>query len=252
MVSKQVLPPPPAVFALAGHPLRWALLRELSRTDRQVEELAGAVGEPQNLVSYHLGRLRAAGLVTARRSSSDGRQVYYRLDLPRCATLLSEASRALHPALVPTAAPHGAGTGGAGVPRVLFVCTHNSARSQMAEAFLRSLSRETVVAASAGSEPATVHPGAVRAMTGYGLDISRQRSKHVDEFRDRRFDLVITVCDRVRERCPEFPGTPPRIHWSVPDPVDGQGAGGDAFDRVANEIRERVIFLLPVLDRPAA
>jgi ArsR family transcriptional regulator, arsenate/arsenite/antimonite-responsive transcriptional repressor / arsenate reductase (thioredoxin) len=82
---------------LAGDPVRWQLLRELGRSDRRVNELMGLVGRPQNVVSYHLGQLRSAGLVSARRSSADGRDAYYRVDLPRFGTLLAETGRAVHP-----------------------------------------------------------------------------------------------------------------------------------------------------------
>src|SRR6201993_2584534 len=89
---------------MASHPLRWALLTELATSDRRVRELAAAVDEPQNLVSYHLGLLRSAGLIDARRSSFDGRDSYYHLDLSRCAGAFGEAASALHPALAPTPA----------------------------------------------------------------------------------------------------------------------------------------------------
>jgi ArsR family transcriptional regulator, arsenate/arsenite/antimonite-responsive transcriptional repressor / arsenate reductase (thioredoxin) len=90
---------PPGFLRLAGHPLRWRLLTELARTDRQVRELTGLLDQPQSLVSYHLGRLRAGGLVSARRSSADGRDSYYRIDLARCRELLAETGLALHPGL---------------------------------------------------------------------------------------------------------------------------------------------------------
>src|SRR6476660_4188944 len=88
---------PPEFLQLAGHPLRWRLLSELARSDRMVHELTGLVGEPQNLVSYHLGKLRGGRLVSARRSSADGRDSYYGLDLARIGRLLSAAGGALHP-----------------------------------------------------------------------------------------------------------------------------------------------------------
>src|SRR4051812_20056041 len=89
----------PAFLRAAGHPLRWRLLGELAAGDRQVQELTAAVGQPQNLVSYHLGQLRKAQLVSGRRSSADGRDTYYRLDLVRCAAMLAATGAALHPAL---------------------------------------------------------------------------------------------------------------------------------------------------------
>src|SRR3954469_6997593 len=92
-------PMPPAFLELAGHPLRWRMLVELAHSDRLVEEMIDLVDEPQGLVSYHLGRLRAGGLVSSRRSSKDGRAVYYRVDLDRCADALSTTGSLLHPAL---------------------------------------------------------------------------------------------------------------------------------------------------------
>src|SRR4029077_15226066 len=88
---------PPGFLQLAGHPVRWRLLRELARSDRQVRELSSLTGHPQSLVSYHLGRLRAAELVSARRSSADGRDAYYTVELARCGELLAAAGGARHP-----------------------------------------------------------------------------------------------------------------------------------------------------------
>src|SRR5829696_5325399 len=116
---------PPSFVRLAGHPLRWRLLHELGRSDRQVRELCALVGRPQSLVSYHLGRLRSQGLVSMRRTSADGRDAYYSLDLARCATLLSAAGGALHPGLRPEQVASPAAPGPAR-PRVLFLCTGNS------------------------------------------------------------------------------------------------------------------------------
>src|SRR5499427_7505219 len=92
-------PAPPPFARMAADPLRWQLLRELAYSDRRVRELVALAGQPQNLVSYHLGQLRASGLVGARRSSFDGRDTYYHLDLARCAELLTAAGAALHPGL---------------------------------------------------------------------------------------------------------------------------------------------------------
>ena len=140
-----------------------------------------------------------------RRSAADGRDSYYVLDLARCGELLSGAGASLHPALAPTAPPRRRRRR-AGLVRVLFLCTGNSARSQIAEALLEQLAGGAVGAASAGSNPKPLHPNAVRGDAPRGIDIAAHRSKHLDEFAGHRFDAVITLCDRVREVCPEFPG----------------------------------------------
>jgi protein-tyrosine-phosphatase/DNA-binding transcriptional ArsR family regulator len=235
----------PVLFRLAGHPVRWMLVKELSRSDRRVRELTAALQLPQNLVSYHLRRLRGAGMVTARRSAADGRDAYYRLELSRCRDLLADAGRALHPGL----ATHTVLAGPASRPpvRVLFLCTGNSARSQMAEGLVEALSDGAVVAESAGSHPKPLHPGAVRAMRARGIDISGCASKHFDRFLGRHFDHVISLCDRVREVCPEFPGRPRTVHWSIADPVAepvDERHPDAAFARVAEEIETRIAFFL--------
>jgi len=230
---------PPGFLRLAGHPVRWRLLTELAHTDRQVRELTGLLGQPQSLVSYHLGQLRAGGLVSARRSSADGRDSYYRIDLVRCRELLAETGLALHPGL-----GSGPGSGALRVrARVLFLCTGNSARSQLAEALLGQLAGGAVEVASAGSRPKPLHPEAVRVMREHGIDISGWRSKHLEEFAGQRFGYVITLCDRVREVCPEFPDHPQLIHWSIADPA-GEADPRAAFRRVAAELRTRIGFLL--------
>ena len=241
------------VLRLAGHRLRWRLLSELARSDRQVRELRALVGEPQSLVSYHLGQLLEAGLVRRRRSAFDGRQTYYSVDLPRCAELLAGAGGALHPGLRLVASPQDDGR----PPRpgartsVLFLCTGNSARSQMAEALIEKLAGGGVAAASAGSHPKPVHPNTVKVMRTYGIDLAGRSSKHLSEFTGRRFDSVVSLCDRVREVCPPFAGGPETLHWSMPDPSregDSDSETYPAFERTAAELETRIGFLLQLID----
>jgi ArsR family transcriptional regulator, arsenate/arsenite/antimonite-responsive transcriptional repressor / arsenate reductase (thioredoxin) len=242
---------PPRFLRLAGHPLRWRLLSELARSDRRVGELCELAGRQQSLVSYHLRHLRDGGLVTMRRSAADGRDSYYVLDLARCGELLAHAGVALHPGLAPT--PRVPRERGAGLARVLFLCTGNSARSQIAEALAEQMSGGAVSAASAGSHPKPLHPNAVRVMRARGIDLAGRRSKHLSEFAAQRFDYVISLCDRVREVCPEFPGEPESIHWSIPDPA--REPGGDeqtlpAFEHTAGELCTRIGFLIQAIEPP--
>ena len=242
---------PPAFLQLAGHPLRWQLLTELGRSDRTVRELTDLMGKPQNLVSYHLGKLRQARLVSSRRSSADRRDAYYTVDLDRVGALLSVTGEAVHPGLrlVPSA-PAGPTPRNA---RVLFLCTGNSARSQMAEALAQTRSGGLVEARSAGSHPKPLHPHAVRVMRDeHGIDLSGRRSKHLRVLARRRFDRVISLCDRVREVCPTFPGDPPTIHWSIADPAveaapDDVEVAYQAFQRTAAELETRIAFLVAAL-----
>ena len=126
--------------------------------------------------------------------------------------------------------------------RVLFLCTHNSARSQMAEAFLSVLGEGRFKAFSAGTRARGLHPFSIQAMAEEGIDISLQQSKTMDEFIDQPFDLVITVCDEANESCPYFANARERRHWSFPDPsaVPGDDARYAAFARVRDAIRERI------------
>src|SRR5918992_5728015 len=144
---------PPGFLRLAGHPLRWRLLSELARSDRRVGELCALANRRQSLVSYHLRQLRDGGLVSMRRSAADGRDTYYVLDLARCGELLSSAGVSLHPGLAPTPRPRAVRELDVTPARVLFLCTGNSARSQMAEALAEWLSAGAVSAASAGTHP---------------------------------------------------------------------------------------------------
>ena len=240
---------PPRFLQLLADEQRWRLLQELARSDRKVSELTELVGRPQNLVSYHLAGLRDAGIVSARHSSADRRDTYYRMDMRRCADLLSGVGSALQPGLsLEAVAPRTLdGRAPRRKPSVLFLCTGNSARSQMAEALLERRSGSAIRARSAGSHPKPLHPNAVRVMAELGIDISTRTTKHMDRFTQTRFDRVITLCDKVREICPEFPGAAAAAHWSMPDPAS-EGANDEtsypAFKRTAEELESRIPFLI--------
>lgn len=233
---------------LVADPQRWALLQELARSDLRVHELTERLDSPQNLVSYHLRALRDAGLVSSRRSSADGRDSYYRVDADRCVGLFSAAGAILHPGVRLASNSDHEPTGRTRRrPRVLFLCTGNSARSQIAEALIEERSGHTVHAQSAGSNPKQLHPNAVRVMAERGIDISGRRTKHLRRFTRSRFDWVITLCDRVREVCPEFPHHPNVAHWSIADPAvegDADDATYPAFRRTADELETRIDLLL--------
>jgi thioredoxin type arsenate reductase len=245
-------PIPPATFLkLLAHELRWRLLEALARSDRRVQELVALIGEPHNLVSYHLRRLKEHGLVSEHRSAADGRDIYYTAELDRLKGLYFAAGESLHPGLSESS-PGDLPMESMKRVRVLFLCTHNSARSQMAEAILRHLGRERMEVYSAGTEVTRVHPLAIEAMAAKGIDISSQRSKHMDEFIGQPFDYVVTVCDNARESCPIFPGDPERIHWSIPDPSTVEGDDETklkAFCVAADELMTRIRYLLQLIDR---
>ena len=230
---------------LIADPQRWVLLRELTLSDRRVGELTALVGKPQNLVSYHLGELRSGGLISARRSSADGRDTYYRIDLARCRKMFVEAGIALHPGVrLGQLPPTPATPSRAGKPRVLFLCTGNSARSQIAEAVLDHRSEHTIGARSAGSHPKPLHPNAVRVMAERGIDIAGRPTKHFNRFARSRFNQIVTLCDKVKEVCPELPGHPTTAHWSIADPSAEPEDNYPSFVRTADEIEERVEFLI--------
>ncbi len=245
---------PPNFLKLLAHDIRWKILVLLGRSDYCVQELVHLIEQPQNLVSYHLRQLRGQNLVSERRSSADSRDIYYSLNFETLSTLYFAAADALHPAL----------SGGIAEllqtqvdrpekpVRVLFLCTENSARSQIAEALTRYLSKGMVEAFSAGSHPTSIHPFAIRVLAHLGIDTSSLRSKHFDEFREQSFDRIITLCDYVREECPTFPGDPERIHWSFSNPATVEGTEDEryhAFEQVGLQLSTRIRLLLTLLER---
>jgi protein-tyrosine-phosphatase len=243
---------PPDFLKLLAHELRWQMLLALAESDRRVQELVDLVARPMNLVSYHLRLLRSAGIVEEHRSAADGRDLYYTLALPQIVQQFHSVGRQLHPALncPATSVPCQTET------HILFLCTRNSARSQMAEALLRAQAgSRPIQVVSAGTRPATVDPDAVRAMQHLGIDVSAQTSKPLDHFRDDTFDYVVTVCDQAREECPTFAGEPNVIHWSIPDPVVAGGTEEErlaVFVGTAQALATRVQYLLLRLDSEAA
>lgn len=247
--------PAPAVLKLLAHDLRWRLLQQLTQSDYRVAELVAQVKQPLNLVSYHLRQLRQAGLVHERRSTADERSFYYSLDLQRLHRLYLEASSSLHPSLGEVIPPESRTQWhfGGSPPRLLFLCTSNSARSQMAEALARYLSQGQVQALSAGSHPASaVHPLAIRTLALRGIQVSQAVPKSLEVFMEGQpFDRVITLCDRVRERCPTWPNSP-LVHWSLPDPNRAEGSEAErqqVFEQLAIQLDVRIRLLLTLLEQ---
>jgi len=234
-------------FKALADETRLSILRLLALTDLKSGEIVEQLRVPQNAVSYHLKHLRALGLLRDRRSTADARDVYYSLDLDRLQALYTAAGDALH---VEAAHPDDAGpTTDTDRPlRVLFLCTHNSARSQLAEGMMRYLGGEGVEVHSAGSEPTAVHPDALALLAEWGIDTTRHTSTSLDPFAGQAFDYIITVCDRVRDQCPVFPDDPVRIHWSFPDPalVADDEERRRAFCTVRRELMTRILYLLNV------
>lgn len=241
--------PPPEIIKLLANDVRWGLLKALAVGDHQVNELVALTNQPMNLVSYHLKKMRADELVTTRRSEADRRDVYYSADLARLRQLFYEAAEALHPAISAPLTP--VDVESLPFKRILFICTHNSARSQMAEGLLRHLSHNRIHVVSAGSEPTAVHPDAISAMDAMGIDIRAQRARPLADFASESFDFVITVCDKAREVCPTFPGDGVFMHWGYPDPVvvadEMQRAA--IFKKIALHLKSRIGYFLATLSQ---
>jgi protein-tyrosine-phosphatase/DNA-binding HxlR family transcriptional regulator len=209
------------IHAALGEPARLAIVDQLALGDASPGELGRTLNLPTNLLAHHLAVLQDAGLVKRSRSEGDRRRAYVRL--------LPEASAPL--SAVPLA----------GVPRVVFVCTHNSARSQLAAALWSG--RSPVPAASAGTEPARqVHPRAVQVARRHGLRLHPTKTAHVRDVL-RNGDLVVAVCDNAHEHLPDHTG--PRLHWSVPDPA--RVNTDTAFETAYADIAARIDRLAPAI-----
>jgi arsenate reductase len=130
--------------------------------------------------------------------------------------------------------------------KIIFLCTGNSARSQMAEGLMRHLRGNKFEVFSSGSEPKGINPLAIEVMAEIGIDISAQRSKHLDEYADRKFDYIVTLCNHAETTCPLFPGEGERIHQSFPDPAAAEGSREEKiemFRRVRDELKEFILSL---------
>ena len=135
--------------------------------------------------------------------------------------------------------------------KVLFVCTGNSCRSQIAEGLLQDMAGDRFEVFSAGSHPSHVHPNAIAVMEEWGIDISKHTSDATDEYVDKGMDIVITVCDHAKQICPVFPGVLQRIHWSIDDPFrgwDSSQAHLENFRKTRKEIKNRILAFLNISD----
>jgi protein-tyrosine-phosphatase len=209
------------IHAALGDPARLAIIDTLMLGDASPGEVGEALRMPTNLVAHHLKVLQETGLVVRTRSEGDRRRTYLRL-VPETLTAIASPP-------VPA------------VSRVVFVCTHNSARSQMAAALWTTRSR--VPAESAGTEPAKrVHPRALRVARRHGLRLDPAHTAHVDDV-IHADDLVIAVCDNAHEHLPAQ--AQPWLHWSVPDPA--RADTDEAFEAAFADIAARIERLAPVL-----
>jgi protein-tyrosine-phosphatase/DNA-binding transcriptional ArsR family regulator len=206
-----------ARHAALGDPVRLAIVDDLAASDRAPVELQRLVAVPSNLLAHHLDVLEHVGLISRSRSSGDGRRRYVHLHRDALGALTPGQRRPAQ--------------------RALFVCTHNSARSQLAAALWSQLTSQA--AESAGTHPAErVHPGAIAAGRRAGLDLTNACPKRLDELR-RRPALVVTVCDRAHE---ELGPDPTWLHWSIPDPVANPTRA--TFDATVVELRSRITGLV--------
>lgn len=243
---------PPALASLLANPVRWKVILSLIHSDHSVSELEKRLKKKQNLISYHLSRLQNSKIVNQVVSKADARESYYSLDIDALRRLFFTLGETLHPALNASREEVDEQAKNEKPVRILFLCTHNSARSQMAEGITRSKGGDRVQVFSAGTEPSQVHPLAISAMEKLNVDIRDHHSKSVTQFVKEKFDYVITVCDRAKESCPIFPGAPEQIHWSFPDPSEVKGTEAErtkAFYDTAIQLSQRINFLLMTIQR---
>lgn len=221
------LPNRVAIHAALADPHRLRIVDELSISERSPSELVASLEIGSNLLAHHLGVLEEAGLVERLASAGDGRRRYVRL-VADALTLIVEPVAMLV------------------ARRVLFVCTANSARSQLAAGVWNA--RNAVPASSAGTRPAErVNARAVEAASRVGLDLRGARTRSIDEVAERP-DLVVTVCDIAREELPALPEGARLLHWSIPDPA--LRGSPSAFDHALRLITARVERLSPHVRPP--
>jgi ArsR family transcriptional regulator, arsenate/arsenite/antimonite-responsive transcriptional repressor / arsenate reductase (thioredoxin) len=231
----------PEGLKLIADETRWRLITALRRGDYQVGELTARLGLSQNLISYHLAALRQGGLVQVHRSDADGRVVYYGLDLAALKTTYRELGALLQ-------VPHDHPAHNLAARTVVFLCTANSARSQMAEAWLRHLSDGRLIVGSAGTTPRTIHPLTLQVMAEAGIDAGNQYAKGLEALHDLRPDLIVTVCDIAREVCAHWGSEVPQVHWSIPDPAAAPASEQcAAFRAVRDTLRLRAQGLLATM-----
>lgn len=209
-----------AIHAALADPVRLAIVDHLLLADASPSELLEPLAIESNLLAHHLRVLTDAGVVTRSRSEADRRRTYVHLNSAALELMVPTAARQAH--------------------RVVFVCTQNSARSQLAAAIWNRQS--PLPATSAGTHPVEhIHPAAVAAARRHHLPLEIRRPQHLDDVLDGA-DLVIAVCDNAHE---ELPSDPARIHWSIPDPV--RVGADDAFDRTIGFLSERIGHIAPRL-----
>lgn len=207
-----------------GDPQRLAIVDELSLSDRSPAELRMRLGIQSNLLAHHLAVLEETGFLERTVSAGDRRRRYLRL-VPDALDLICRGPGTIH------------------ADRLLFVCTRNSARSQIAVALWNT--RHPVPAESAGTEPAErVHPEATRAASRAGLDLSGVAPRSLEAVRSRP-DLLVTVCDRAHERLGGEAELPRRLHWSIPDPAEA--GAPSAFDESVRSLAARIEALAPLV-----
>ncbi|MBK9712661.1 MAG: arsenate reductase ArsC [Kouleothrix sp.] len=244
-------PEPASLIAALRDPACRQLVAALVLNDVRLGDLALEAALPQAEVAALLEPLCAAGVLIDRPSDANAQDVYYHLDLDALRSVYQAAGAPVPTELDPVEEARVCSDERTKAPRVLFLCTRNSARSQLAEGITRLLSKGQVDVFSAGTQPGVLHPMAIDVLTSLNVDVSRQHSKHLEIFLGQSFDYVITVCDNAGETCPVFPGAKRTIHWSIPDPAGVEDAveRGRAFRQAAMELQNRIRYLLIAIER---